>query len=110
MNFDKFTERARGFVQAAQTIAQRESHQRFLPEHLLKALLDDEEGLAANLINAAGGDARRALSEVNAGLAKQPKVQGPDQLYLDSTTNKVLAEAEALAKKAGDSLCRPSGC
>jgi ATP-dependent Clp protease ATP-binding subunit ClpB len=104
MNFDKFTERARGFVQAAQTIAQRESHQRFLPEHLLKALLDDEEGLAANLINAAGGDARRALSEVNAGLAKQPKVQGPDQLYLDSTTNKVLAEAEALAKKAGDSF------
>jgi len=104
MNFDKFTERARGFVQAAQTIAQRESHQRFLPEHLLKALLDDEEGLAANLINAAGGDAKRALTEVNGALAKQPKVQGQDQLYLDGVTNKVLAEAEALAKKAGDSF------
>ena len=59
MNFEKFSERARGFVQAAQTIALRENHQRFLPEHLLKALLDDDQGLAANLIARAGGDPRR---------------------------------------------------
>ncbi|UPH71233.1 ATP-dependent chaperone ClpB [Abyssibius alkaniclasticus] len=104
MNFEKFTERARGFVQAAQGIAQRESHQRFLPEHILKALLDDSEGLAANLINAAGGDARMAAAGNDAALAKQPKVQGQDQLYLDSVTGKVLAEAETLAKKAGDSF------
>ena len=60
MNLEKFTERARGFVQAAQTIAMRESHQKLAPEHLLKALLDDEEGLASNLITRAGGDAPRA--------------------------------------------------
>ena len=59
MNFEKFSERARGFVQAAQTIALRENHQRVLPEHLLKALLDDDQGLAANLIKRAGGDAGR---------------------------------------------------
>src|SRR5690606_1861864 len=60
MNFEKFSERARGFVQAAQTIALRENHQRVMPEHLLKALLDDDQGFASNLINAAGGDARAA--------------------------------------------------
>lgn len=61
MNLDKFTERSRGFVQAAQTIAVRESHQRLAPEHLLKALMDDDQGLASNLINAAGGDARAVV-------------------------------------------------
>ncbi len=103
MNFEKFTERARGFVQAAQTIAARETHQRFLPDHLLKALLDDDQGLAANLIKATGGDPVRAREAVEAALAKVPKVQGQDQLYLDSQTGKVLAEAEKLAEKAGDS-------
>jgi ATP-dependent Clp protease ATP-binding subunit ClpB len=103
MDFEKFSERARGFVQAAQTIAVRENHQRFLPEHLLKALLDDDQGLAANLIGRAGGDAKVALAAVDAGLAKVPQVQGAgDQLYMDGQTSKVLAEAEKLAKQAGD--------
>ena len=105
MNFEKFSDRARGFVQAAQTIAMRENHQRFLPEHLLKALLDDEQGLAGNLIRAAGGDPGIAYANVEGALAKQPKVEGgQNQLYMDTQTGKVLAEAESLAKKAGDSF------
>ncbi|NBP73478.1 MAG: hypothetical protein EBU57_10050, partial [Alphaproteobacteria bacterium] len=76
MNFEKFTERSRGFVQAAQDLAQRQSHQRLAPEHLLKALLDDEEGLSANLIRAAGGDVRRAEQAVDLALSKMPKVEG----------------------------------
>ena len=105
MDFEKFSERARGFVQAAQTIALRENHQRFLPEHLLKALLDDDQGLAANLISRAGGDPEAALAAVDAALAKVPRVEGGgDQLYMDGQTAKVLAEAEKLAKAAGDSF------
>ncbi|MBL4806357.1 MAG: ATP-dependent chaperone ClpB, partial [Rhodobacteraceae bacterium] len=104
MNFEKFTERSRGFVQAAQTIATREEHQRFLPEHLLKALLDDDQGLAGNLINASGGDSVRAFADVTAAVDKLPKVSGDGQLYLDGQTNKVLIEAEKLAEKAGDSF------
>lgn len=104
MNFEKFSERARGFVQAGQTIALRENHQRFLPEHLLKALLDDDQGLAANLIAAAGGNAAEARSAVEAALAKVPRVEGGDQLYMDTQTAKVLAEAEKIAKQAGDSF------
>ena len=103
MNFEKFTERSRGFVQAAQTIAQREEHQRFMPEHLLKALLDDDQGLAMNLIKRAGGAPNVAIAEVDAAVAKLPKVSG-DQLYMDGQTSKVLAEAEKLADKAGDSF------
>ena len=103
MNFEKFTERSRGFVQAAQTIAQREEHQRFMPEHLLKALLDDDQGLAANLIKRAGGAPNVAIAEVDAAVAKLPKVSG-DQLYMDGQTSKVLAEAEKMADKAGDSF------
>ncbi|MFS4439337.1 ATP-dependent chaperone ClpB [Paracoccaceae bacterium GXU_MW_L88] len=104
MNFEKFTDRARGFVQAGQTIAMRDGHQRFLPEHLLKALLDDSEGMAANLIAKAGGDPKKALSAVDMALAKQPKVDGGQgSLYLDTATGKVLSEAEEVAKKAGDS-------
>jgi len=102
MNFEKFTERARGFVQAAQTIAMRESHQRFVPEHLLKALLDDDQGLAANLIKRAGGDPARVTGAVGAALDKQPKVEG-GQTYMDQQTAKVFGEAEKLAEKAGDS-------
>lgn len=102
MNFDKFTDRARGFIQAAQTIALRENHQRFLPEHILKALLDDREGLAASLIARAGGDAHAALSGVDAALAKVPSVEGAGQMYMDSATAKLLAEADKLADKAGD--------
>ncbi|MEM9787053.1 MAG: Clp protease N-terminal domain-containing protein, partial [Pseudomonadota bacterium] len=105
MNLDKFTERSRGFVQAAQTIAMRENHQRFAPEHLLKALMDDEEGLAANLITRAGGDAAAVRGAVEATLGKMPKVTGDAaQVYLDNATAKVIDEAEKIAKKAGDSF------
>jgi len=105
MDLEKFTERSRGFIQAAQTIAMRESHQRFTPEHLLKALLDDDQGLAANLIVASGGDAKAALDGVDLALSKQPQVNGAGaSVYLDSQTSKVLGEAEKLAKKAGDSF------
>ncbi|MEH6645844.1 ATP-dependent chaperone ClpB [Sulfitobacter sp.] len=105
MDLNKFTERSRGFVQAAQTIATRESHQRLAPEHLLKALMDDEEGLASNLINASGGDAAAVKQAVDIALGKMPKVSGDAaQTYLDGATNRVLAEAEALARKAGDSF------
>ena len=105
MDLSKFTERSRGFIQAAQTIATRDSHQRLTPEHILKALLDDDQGLASNLINAAGGDAGRVAQAVEMSLAKLPKVTGDAaQVYLDNTTQKVLVEAESLAKKAGDSF------
>ncbi|MCF6273651.1 MAG: ATP-dependent chaperone ClpB [Rhodobacteraceae bacterium] len=104
MDFEKFTERSKGFVQAAQTIAQRENHQRFLPEHLLKALLDDEQGMAGNLIKSAGGDPVVALRAVETSLGKLPKVEGDTQLYMDSKTNKVLDEAAQIAKKVGDSF------
>ncbi|MBK5934276.1 ATP-dependent Clp protease ATP-binding subunit ClpB [Rhodovulum imhoffii] len=104
MNLEKFTERTRGFLQAAQTIAMRESHQRLAPEHLLKALLDDEEGLAANLITRAGGAPGQVREAVEARLAKMPKVTGDaGQTYLDQSTGRVLDEAEKLARKAGDS-------
>ncbi|MEL6617763.1 MAG: ATP-dependent chaperone ClpB [Pseudomonadota bacterium] len=105
MDLSKFTERSRGFVQAAQTIATRENHQRLTPEHILKALMDDDQGLAANLISRAGGDPGRVLSHVDQLLAKLPQVTGDaGQIYLDNATAKVLAEAETLAKKAGDSF------
>ncbi|MBU2992083.1 ATP-dependent chaperone ClpB [Octadecabacter sp. 1_MG-2023] len=105
MNLEKFTERSRGFIQAAQTIAMRESHQRLAPEHLLKALLDDDQGLAANLINASGGDAALVLQNIDIAMAKLPQVSGDAaQTYMDGTTGKILAEAEKLAKKAGDSF------
>jgi ATP-dependent Clp protease ATP-binding subunit ClpB len=103
MNFEKFSERARGFVQAAQTIAVRENHQRVLPEHLLKALLDDDQGMASNLIQRAGGDATVARTHVEAALAKQPQVEG-GQIFLDTQTAKVLTEAEKLATQAKDSF------
>ncbi|NBT33621.1 MAG: ATP-dependent chaperone ClpB, partial [Rhodobacteraceae bacterium] len=105
MDLEKFTERSRGFIQAAQTIAIRESHQRLGPEHLLKALMDDDQGLAANLITRAGGDAQRVRDAIELALAKVPKVSGDaGQVYLDSATGKVLDEAAKVAKKAGDSF------
>ena len=105
MNLEKFTERSRGFIQAAQTIAMRESHQRLAPEHILKALMDDEQGLASNLIQRAGGAPQRVVQALNGKLAKIPKVSGDSgQVYLDSATGKVLDEAEKIAKKAGDSF------
>ena len=105
MNLDKFTERSRGFVQAAQTIALRESHQRLTPEHLLKALMDDGEGLAANLITKSGGNAAAVRQAVDAAVAKIPQVTGDaSQIYMDNLTGRVLAEAEKLAEKSGDSF------
>ena len=105
MNLEKFTERSRGFVQAAQTIAMREGHQRVLPEHLLKALMDDEQGLAANLIRRAGAAPERVTEAVNAAVGRVPKVSGGDgQVYVDTALVRVLDEAEKLAKKAGDSF------
>ncbi|MEQ6249854.1 ATP-dependent chaperone ClpB [Sulfitobacter sp. HNIBRBA3233] len=105
MDLNKFTERSRGFVQAAQTIATRESHQRLAPEHLLKALMDDEEGLASNLIAASGGNPQAVKQATDLAVSKIAKVSGnAAQPYLDGATGRVLAEAEALAKKAGDSF------
>lgn len=105
MNLEKFTERSRGFIQAAQTIAMRDNHQRLVPEHILKALLDDEEGLAANLINRAGGSAQKVAADTELALSKIAKVSGDaSQIYMDGQTAKVLAEAEKVAKKAGDSF------
>ena len=105
MNFEKYTDRSRGFVQAAQSLAQREGHQQFSPEHLLKVLLDDPEGLAAGLIDRAGGDSRAALSAVEAALAKRPKVSGggAGQIYLDPALARVFDAAEKAGEKAGDS-------
>ncbi|SIO51003.1 ATP-dependent Clp protease ATP-binding subunit ClpB [Rhodovulum sp. ES.010] len=105
MNLEKFTERSRGFLQAAQTIAMRESHQRLAPEHLLKALMDDEEGMASNLIRRAGGAPERVAEAVDTALTKMAKVSGDaGQTFLDQSTGRVLDEAEKLAKKAGDSF------
>ncbi len=105
MNLEKFTERSRGFLQAAQTIAMRDSHQRVLPDHLLKALMDDDQGLASNLIRKAGGAPELVNAAINASLAKLPKVSGGDgQTYIDPSLVRVMDEAESVAKKAGDSF------
>jgi len=105
MDIEKFTERARGFIQSAQSLALREGHQQFTPEHLLKVLIDDEEGLAARLINIAGGKDAAVRAGVEAALAKLPKVSGGNgQVYLSGETVRLLDAAEAAAKKAGDSF------
>src|ERR1700750_2478528 len=105
MNIEKYTDRARGFVQSAQSLALREGHQQFAPEHLLKVLLDDPEGLAAGLIDRPGGNAPEALRLVEAGLAKLPKVSGSGagQVYLAPALARVFDQAQKIAEKAGDS-------
>jgi ATP-dependent Clp protease ATP-binding subunit ClpB len=104
MDFEKYTDRARGFVQSAQSLALREGHQQFTPEHLLKVLLDDPEGLAAGLIDRAGGRSREALKAVEAALAKLPKVSGGGgQVYLAPSLARVFDQAQKVAEKAGDS-------
>jgi ATP-dependent Clp protease ATP-binding subunit ClpB len=105
MKFDKYTERAQGFVQAAQSLALREGHQQFSTEHLLKVLLDDEQGLAAGLIDRAGGRSREALRDVEAALKKRPRVEGggAGQVYLEPALARVFDTAEKAAEKAGDS-------
>ncbi|HEX5507764.1 MAG TPA: Clp protease N-terminal domain-containing protein, partial [Pseudolabrys sp.] len=106
MNFEKYTDRARGFVQSAQSLALREGHQQFAPEHLLKVLLDDPEGLAAGLIDRSGGRSRQALADVEAALAKNPKVSGggAGQIYLAPAMARVFDAAEKAGEKAGDSF------
>ena len=107
MDFEKLTERVRGFVQAAQTIAVRENHQRIVPAHLAKALLDDEQGMAAGLIGRAGGDAKRALEAVDATLAKIPAVTGSGSQSapgIDNDLVRLIDQAEQIATKAGDSF------
>ncbi len=105
MDFEKYSERARGFLQAAQTRALGEGHQRFAPEHLLKVIIDDREGLAANLIKSAGGDPAIAKQQVDQALANLPQVSGSGagQLSLDPAMARVFTQAEKLAEKAGDS-------
>jgi ATP-dependent Clp protease ATP-binding subunit ClpB len=107
MNLDKLTDRAKGFLQAAQTITIRLNHQRITPDHLLKALLDDGEGMAAGLIGRAGGNAGAALAAVDAALAKLPAVTGggaQNSPGIDNDLVRVLDSAEGLAGKAGDSF------
>jgi ATP-dependent Clp protease ATP-binding subunit ClpB len=106
MDFEKYSERSRGFLQAAQTLAQRRGHQQLVPLHLLKVLLDDKEGLAATLSQAAGGDAAAALSGAEAELARLPKVEGAGagQIYLSGELARLFENAEKLAAKAGDSF------
>ncbi|MEO9131398.1 MAG: ATP-dependent chaperone ClpB [Sphingomonas sp.] len=105
MNLEKFTDRAKGFLQSAQTVAIRMSHQRITAEHILKALLEDEQGMAAGLITAAGGDAKRAVTETDAALAKIPAVSGGGAQQtpgLDNDAVRILDSAEQIATKAGD--------
>jgi len=105
MDLSKFTERSRGFVQAAQTIAMRENHQRLVPEHLLKAMMDDPEGLASNLIKRAGGAPEQVSDALAQAMARLPKVTGDGaQVYTDNVFVRVLDEAEKVASKAGDSF------
>ena len=104
MNMEKYSERVRGFLQSAQTFALAEEHQQFTPEHVLKVLLDDSEGMAASLIARAGGRPDDARIGVDAALAKLPKVSGGSgQIYLAQPLAKVFSTAEDIAKKAGDS-------
>ena len=106
MNIEKYTERARGFIQSAQSLALREDHQQFTPEHVLKVLLDDPEGLAAGLIDRSGGQSRQTLTGVEDALGKMPKVSGSGsgQVYLAAATARLFDNAEKIAEKAGDSF------
>jgi ATP-dependent Clp protease ATP-binding subunit ClpB len=105
MNLDSLTERSKGFLQAAQTIALRDNHQQVTPFHLLKALLDDSEGQAGRLIDSSGGDAKRALGLADKALAKLPKVEGSNsQMYFSQDLAKIVDQAGQLSTKAGDSF------
>ena len=106
MELEKYTERSKGFIQTAQNLALRSGHQRLTPEHLLKVLLDDKEGLCANLIAAAGGNPKAALQSVETELDRQPKVEGSGagQVYMSPELARIFEQAEKLAEKAGDSF------
>ena len=106
MNIEKYTERVRGFLQSAQGLVLREGQQQFLPEHILKVLLDDPEGLAAGLIDRAGGRSREALAEVEAALKKVPKVEGGNgQIFMARATARVLQAAERCGREGRRQLC-----
>jgi ATP-dependent Clp protease ATP-binding subunit ClpB len=105
MNLEKYTERVRGFIQSAQTMALSRNNQQFTPEHLLKVLIDDDEGFGASLIERAGGRPRDVKLGVETALEALPRVEGGNgQLYLAQPLAKVFSTAEELAKKAGDSF------
>ncbi|HEX3883537.1 MAG TPA: ATP-dependent chaperone ClpB [Stellaceae bacterium] len=105
MELEKYTERSKGFIQSAQNLALRSGHQRLTPEHLLKVLLDDKEGLCGNLIRAAGGDPVSVLQAVEAELARQPRIEGSGagQVFLSPELARIADQAEKIAEKAGDS-------
>src|SRR5260221_14768907 len=105
MELEKYTERSKGFIKSAQNLASRTGHQRLTPEHLLKVLLEDKEGLCANLIRAAGGDPQPVLLAVDVELNKPPRIEGSraGQDYLSRELAGVFNSAEKLAEKAGDS-------
>ena len=104
MDFDKYTDRVKGFIQSAQGYAMRESHQRLLPEHILKVILEDEQGLAANLMKASGADAKQAINAVQKIVLAYPQVKGSGagQLYLDGKTSRLFDKAAEVSKKSGD--------
>ncbi len=105
MNIEKYTERARGFIQSAQQMALGRGHQQFSPVHLLKVLMDDDQGLGSGLIERAGGDSKAVRAGVEAALNKIPQVSGDgSQLYLSRELARVFDTAEAAAQKAGDSF------
>ncbi|HBF53428.1 MAG TPA: ATP-dependent chaperone ClpB [Afipia sp.] len=106
MNIEKYTERARGFIQSAQSLAMRDGHQQFSTLHLLKVLLDDNEGLASGLIDRAGGNSRAILTATEEALNKLPKVSGngAGQIYLAPELARAFDAAEKAAEKAGDSF------
>src|SRR6266404_3565305 len=106
MEIEKYTDRAKGFLQSAQNLALRRGHQRLTPEHLLKILLEDSEGLCANLIRAAGGDPKAALTAVDGELERLPRVEGSGagQVYMSPELARVFEQAEQLAQKAGDNF------
>ena len=105
MDIEKYTDRMKGFIQSAQNLAVNENHQQFLPEHLLKVFLDDDEGLCAGLIESAGGNAKSIRSQVEKNLKSQPGVSGGDgQIYLSPAIAKVFSSSEKAARKAGDNF------
>ena len=105
MDFEKLSDRVKGFVQSAQTLAVRDGNPQITPEHLLKVLLDDPEGLASGLIARAGGRPKEALAATEAALAKLPKVTGgANQPHMAAALARVLDQAEQMAQKAGDSF------
>jgi len=105
MDIEKFSDRSKGFLQSAQMLAQRSGHQQFTPEHLLKVLIEDEEGLAVNLLTASGANADSLPADIDAALAKLPRVEGAgaSNVYLSNENARVLDSALQMAEKAGDS-------